>query len=108
MREIIFFAFVFLISAFEKINSLTLLNIDYSDIDVILSTTYINLPLSVLSPETTTNSEIEFTINDTRKDLIEQIKITQLLSLWRDPLYRISVFKTRSVVTFQHILSLRN
>ena len=59
---------------------------DYSDIVVIPSATGVNLPLSILSPETTTNAEAEFQINDTRKDLIEQIKLTQLTLTLESPI----------------------
>lgn len=34
----------------------------------------VNLPITLNSPDVTTNSEQEFAINDTRKDLIESIK----------------------------------
>lgn len=38
----------------------------------------INLPVNISTPDMATNSEQEFAINDTRKDLIESIKLTQL------------------------------
>src|ERR1043165_637964 len=38
----------------------------------------INLPVNIQTPDMATNSEQEFAINDTRKDLIESIKLTQL------------------------------
>jgi len=38
----------------------------------------VNLPVNISTPDMPTNSEQEFSINDTRKDLIESIKLTQL------------------------------
>ena len=58
---------------------------EYTDLVTIPSATGINLPLSILSPETTTNAEAEFEINDTRKDLIEQIKLTELQLVLENP-----------------------
>tara|TARA_R110002074_G_scaffold104764_10_gene226330 strand:- start:15133 stop:15567 length:435 start_codon:yes stop_codon:yes gene_type:complete len=42
------------------------------------SSTGIDLPFDVFTPETETNSESKFEVNDTRKDLIEEIKLTEL------------------------------
>ena len=36
------------------------------------------LPFDVLTPDIETNSDSEFEVNDTRKDLIEEIKLTEL------------------------------
>ena len=69
----------------QKIVSLTQFNMEYTDLVTIPSATGINLPLSILSPETTTNAEAEFEINDTRKDLIEQIKLTELQLVLENP-----------------------
>ena len=38
----------------------------------------IDLPFDVFTPEMETNSESTFEVNDTRKDLIEEIKLTEL------------------------------
>lgn len=62
----------------NKLDELTKFNMDYNTQVTIPSTTGINLPFDVLTPDTETNSESTFASNDTRKDLIEEIKLTVL------------------------------
>lgn len=62
----------------DKLDELTKFDIEYSQRATIPSSTGIDLPFDVFTPETETNSESEFEINDTRKDLIEEIRLTQL------------------------------
>ena len=62
----------------DKIDELTKFNIEYDTHVTIPSSTGINLPFDVLTPDTETNSESRFESNDTRKDLIEEIRLTQL------------------------------
>ncbi len=62
----------------DKLDELTKFDIEYSQRATIPSSTGIDLPIDVFTPETETNSESEFEVNDTRKDLIEEIKLTQL------------------------------
>ncbi len=62
----------------DKLDELTKFDIEYSQRATIPSSTGVDLPFDVFTPETETNSESEFEINDTRKDLIEEIKLTQL------------------------------
>ena len=62
----------------DKIDELTKFNIDYDSSVVIESSANISLPFDVLTPEMETNSESEFEVNDTRKDLIEEIILTEL------------------------------
>lgn len=51
---------------------------DFNNEIVIPSATGINLPLNLLTPNLETNSESTFELNDTRKDLIEEIRLTSL------------------------------
>jgi len=62
----------------SKIDELTKFNLDYDQEVTIPSSTGINLPFDMFTPDTETNSESEFAVNDTRKDLIEEIKLTKL------------------------------
>ncbi|PIB30812.1 hypothetical protein BFP77_03280 [Maribacter sp. 4U21] len=62
----------------DKLDELTKFDIEYNQRATIPSSTGVDLPFDVFTPETETNSESEFEINDTRKDLIEEIKLTQL------------------------------
>lgn len=38
----------------------------------------LNLPFDLFTPEVTTNSESQFAVNDTRKDLLEEVTLTQM------------------------------
>lgn len=70
--------FAVLLSNCSKIDELTKFNMDYDMQVTIPSSAGINLPFDVLTPDTETNSESTFESNDTRKDLIEEIKLTKL------------------------------
>ena len=72
------FILALLVFSCDIIDELTKFNIDYKTQVTIPSSTGINLPFDILTPDTETNSESEFESNDTRKDLIEEIKLTQL------------------------------
>lgn len=69
----------------DKIDDLTKFEMDYEKEVIIPSTTGIDLPFDVFTPETETNSESEFEVNDTRKDLIEEIKLINLELIIKDP-----------------------
>jgi hypothetical protein len=62
----------------DKLDELTKFDITYNQKATIPSSTGIDLPVDVFTPETETNSESEFIVNDTRKDLIEEIKLMEL------------------------------
>ena len=76
----IFLIGVFLIlqTACEKINQLTVFDLDYNTQVTVQSVVGINLPFNVATPSITTNSESNFEINDTRKDLIEEATLKEL------------------------------
>jgi hypothetical protein len=62
----------------DKLDELTKFDIEYSQRATIPSSTGVNLPIDVFTPEMETNSETKFAVNDTRKDLIEEITLTEL------------------------------
>lgn len=62
----------------DKIDELTKFDIDYKQSITIPSSTVFTAPFSILTPDTETNSESSFESNNTRKDLIEEIKLTKL------------------------------
>lgn len=67
-------------SGCKAIDKLTQFDIDYNSSLVYgASGLLINVPLNLTTPPVTTNAEEEFAINDTRKDKIESIKLTQAL-----------------------------
>ena len=70
--------FFILQTACEKINQLTVFDLEYNTQITIQSVVGINLPFNLASPNITTNSESSFEINDTRKDLIEEVILKEL------------------------------
>jgi len=62
----------------EKINQLTVFDLDYNTQITIESLVGINLPFNLATPAIETNSESNFEINDTRKDLIEEVILKEL------------------------------
>jgi len=61
-----------------KKGGLTQFDIDYESSIVIQNVTGINTPFSFLTPDVESNSESEFEVNDTRKDKIQEIRLTAL------------------------------
>ncbi len=79
MRNIfLFLTILFTISSCDKVDELTKFDLEYNSKVVIPGATGINLPFDMFTPDMETNSESQFEVNDTRKDLIEEIKLTQL------------------------------
>jgi len=78
-KQIIILGFILLaISGCKKLDKLTQFNMEFNEDIVIPSSTGINLPFNIITPDVATNSESTFAVNDTRKDLIEEIKLTKL------------------------------
>lgn len=73
------FVLFIIIAACDKVDELTKFNVEYISSVTIPSSTVIDLPLEVFTPDMETNSDSEFEVNDTRKDLIEEIKLTELV-----------------------------
>jgi len=78
LKSVFIFALVILLVSCDKLDELTKFDIDYDTQVSIPSSAGINLPFDIFTPETETNSESKFESNDTRKDLIEEIKLTRL------------------------------
>ncbi len=62
----------------NKIDSLTQFELQYEESVVIPASSVLNLPFNLFTPEMTTNSESTFEVNNTNKDLIEEILLTKL------------------------------
>jgi hypothetical protein len=78
-KQIIVYSFIlFALLGCKKIDKLTQFNMEFNESIVIPSSTGINLPFNILTPDVATNAESTFAVNDTRKDLIEEIKLTKL------------------------------
>lgn len=80
MRKLsyVFIALLVSFSACKKVGELTKFNLDYNTSTTIPATTGIDLPINLFTPDIETNAESEFTVNNTRKDLIEEIILTKL------------------------------
>lgn len=57
----------------KKLAEKTEFDMEYNQTFVVESSAGVDLPFDILMPETETNSEGTFAVNDTRKDLIEEI-----------------------------------
>lgn len=78
-KQIFYFTGVLLIMlSCDAISKMTQFNMEYNKTVTIPSSTGINLPFNIMTPDVESNSESTFAVNDTRKDLIEKIKLTTL------------------------------
>lgn len=78
MRTLLILSFFIVLIGCDKIDDLTKFEIEYNQEVVIPSSTGLDLPFDVFTPDMETNSESEFEVNDTRKDLIEEIQLRKL------------------------------
>jgi hypothetical protein len=62
----------------KKLDKYTKFNMSYTEQVIIPASTGLNLPFNLLTPDVTSNSESTFASNDTRKDLVEEIKLTHM------------------------------
>ncbi|WP_252732419.1 MULTISPECIES: hypothetical protein [Cellulophaga] len=69
---------ILVFSSCDKLDELTKFDIDYDSHVTIESSTVVDLPFDVYTPDMETNSESEFEVNDTRKDLIEEILLKEI------------------------------
>lgn len=73
------------INGCKKLDKLTQFNMDYNTSVVIPSSTAVDLPFNIMTPDVQSNSESTFSINDTRKDLIQQIILKKMELTITDP-----------------------
>jgi len=73
------------LSSCKQIDELTQFTMEYEQEVTIPSSTGLNLPFNIFAPETKTNAESEFEINDTRKDLVEEIVLQKAALNLRAP-----------------------
>lgn len=74
-----------LLSSCKKLKKIVQFNLEYKTEIVVPSTVGAQLPFNVFTPDVTTNSEASFEANDTRKDLINEIILTQLQLTVKSP-----------------------
>ncbi|WP_299781625.1 hypothetical protein [uncultured Formosa sp.] len=70
-------SFILIITSCSTLDDFTKFEISYKESVTIPATTPIDLPFTISTPEISTNSESTFEVNDTSKDLIEDIKLTE-------------------------------
>ncbi|MGB1270076.1 MAG: hypothetical protein ACPG45_10095 [Flavobacteriaceae bacterium] len=78
MKNILYICLLVVLSQCDIIDKFTQFNIDHQTEFTVGSSTVINTPIDINTPDITTNSSSEFSNNDTRADLIESIKLTSL------------------------------
>lgn len=74
----ILFSFLLLLFSCDKIDDLTKFNISYNQEVTIPSSSIVNAPFNLFTPEVTTESTSQFESNNTNKDLIEDIRLESL------------------------------
>ena len=62
----------------KKVDKFTQFEMEYNEDVSVPSSTTVDLPFNILCPPIESNSESTFEVNDTRKDLVEQIKVISL------------------------------
>lgn len=67
-----------LMMVFTSCKKFTQFDMPYETVVVIPSSSLIDIPIEISSPEVTTESEQTFAVEDTRKDLIKEILLTDL------------------------------
>lgn len=77
-KSILLSALVVFIGSCDRIDELTMFDVEYTTSFTIPSSSIIDLPFDITTPETTTNSEATFENNDTRSDLVESVKLREL------------------------------
>ncbi|MEX0981447.1 MAG: hypothetical protein WD577_06395 [Bacteroidales bacterium] len=74
---IILLPHIFLLGC-KRLAEFTRFDLKYDESIVIPATLGVNLPFNMFTPKIESDSESEFAVNDTRKDLIEEINLTTL------------------------------
>lgn len=72
--------FILIVSVFscKKVDKWTQFDMAYETTVTISSSTGVNLPFNIITPDITTNSESTFELNNTRKDLVEKLVLKEL------------------------------
>ena len=77
-KILMLFATVLIFSNCSKVDELTQFNMAYTSQVTVSPTAGLNLPFNLFTPKMETNSEAEFAVNDTNKDLVEEIILKKL------------------------------
>ena len=78
-KQISMFGFILLmISGCKTVDKLTQFNMEFEGSVVVPSSTGINLPVNIVTPDVATNSASTFSANKTQKELVDEIKLTKM------------------------------
>lgn len=91
--KIIIIALISLASC-KTLDKLTMFDLKYDASFTIPKNAIVDMPIDLNSPEVATNTEEEFAIHNTRKDLIESIKLKSLMLEIETPRYNFSFLKS--------------
>lgn len=70
--------FIFIVfSACDKVDEFTQFTMDYRTEVTIQSSIGVDVPVTLMTPDIQSNAESEFAVNDTRKDLVEEIRLQE-------------------------------
>jgi hypothetical protein len=80
MKKVSFLSLILiaLLAGCDKLDKLTQFTLNYEENIVIPATFGINLPFDVFTPEIESNTASTFSVNNTRKDLVEEISLKSL------------------------------
>jgi hypothetical protein len=78
----------------KALDKLTMFDLKYDASFTIPKNSIVGLPIDLTSPDVTTNTEEQFAVHDTRKDLIESIKLKTLTLQTEDPRYTFRFLKS--------------
>ncbi|MGV3596877.1 MAG: hypothetical protein ACO1PI_03360 [Bacteroidota bacterium] len=73
------------LNACKKLEKLTEFYLDYTASVTVPANMGINLPFDILTPDITTNYEEQFSANDTRKDMVDEIKMAGMVITVKSP-----------------------
>ncbi len=63
----------------NKVDKLTQFNLSYTSQVTVPANSVISVPIDILTPDIQTNSESKFNVENTNKDLIEEVRLTKLI-----------------------------
>lgn len=81
----LFLAVIWISFACDKLDKLTQFSLEYNEKITIPAVLGLNLPFNIWTPNINTNTEEIFEINDTRKNLIEEVYLEELSLTIVDP-----------------------
>ncbi|MDW5288666.1 hypothetical protein [Formosa sp. PL04] len=85
LKQVLSIFMLFLFMSCDTLDELTKFDISFEESITIPATSPIDLPFTISTPEIETNSNSEFSSNDTAKDLVEEIKLTELKLTLKNP-----------------------